>query len=276
MCGIGAVITKNKNTLPYIKRILTLQEHRGRSSSGVAYLKNNQIIVNKSLLTPSELAKTLNENSNAMICHGRAPSIGAVKVENAHPFVDCKNNFALVHNGTIYNYELLKLTLREKHEIKGETDAEILTHFIEENLKYHKISDILKNISGQNIIILFRDKLVGVGDDLIICRDKNGVYIAQEMSVFNDLFKNMRKIIYRVKEMENGYFEISLNLTKFYLENFVKERIVLSSEKKQKQNQNQNREYNINNFLQNIPENALIWENENENGSGNIWDFERE
>lgn len=47
---------------------------------------------------------------------------------NAHPHVDMSGRAALVHNGTLENYQELKAQLIENHNVKftSETDTEVI------------------------------------------------------------------------------------------------------------------------------------------------------
>ncbi len=65
------------------------------------------------------------------ISHNRQPSKGEVKLENSHPFVDCKGRFALIHNGTVLGTEEIRAKLiANGHRIEGETDSEVVCHMI--------------------------------------------------------------------------------------------------------------------------------------------------
>ena len=207
MCGIGAVILREGNAIEFAKKILVGQEFKGTSSSGIAYLEDGEIKVFKEVKSPSQFVKDLDGiKSRVVIVHNRAPSVGRVSIENAHPFLSCDGKFALVHNGTYYGYKLLKLLLNDKHNIQGETDAEIICHFIEEYGKMKGYSTLVKSSSGQKLILLFKDKVIGLGEFWVV-KDENGIYIVQEISVFEDMFENQRKYVYRV----DGYFEVNLN-----------------------------------------------------------------
>jgi glucosamine 6-phosphate synthetase-like amidotransferase/phosphosugar isomerase protein len=230
MCGIGAIAIKNGNACEYIKKILIGQENRGRSSTGIAYLNNNEIKIIKDIVAPSEFVKRNLPEFKVGICHNRMPSVGSIKIENAHPFISCDNEFAFVYNGTFSSYELLKSLLNEKHNIKGDTDAEIICHFIEEYGKIKSYKQIIKGLNHGNFLLLFKNKIIGFGYDLILISDSNGVYIAQEENAFS-FFKGQRKYVYKI----SGYFEIDLNTFKISIDgNVHKERKVILAKKKEK------------------------------------------
>ncbi len=65
------------------------------------------------------------------IAHTRWATCGEISNKNAHPHVDNKNRIALVHNGTIFNFEVLKKDLLERgYEFKTDTDTEIIAVMI--------------------------------------------------------------------------------------------------------------------------------------------------
>lgn len=135
MCGIVGYIG-NSNALPILMTGLKRLEYRGYDSSGIALLENNQITVTKQVGKITALEGILNPESmtgNIGIAHTRWATHGEPTTVNAHPHSDCSGNIALVHNGIIENYASLRQMLIEKgHNIRTETDTEIIAHLIEE------------------------------------------------------------------------------------------------------------------------------------------------
>jgi glutamine phosphoribosylpyrophosphate amidotransferase len=215
MCGIGAVVKIKGNGLELAKKILIGQENRGASSSGIAWLEGNEIKIIKDTIRPTELVDRINEvNANVILVHSRAPSVGNVSLENSHPFLSCDGSFALVHNGTFSEHEVLKNLLnKQTHNIQGQTDSEIICHFIEEYGKLKTYEEIIKAFTDERLLLLFKDKLIGQGDFYMI-QDREGFYVYQNEEAAAQMFGGIEKTVYEI----SGYFEIDLKTMELKLE----------------------------------------------------------
>ncbi len=144
MCGIVGYIGKG-NIKEIILDSLQRLEYRGYDSAGVAFIDlNDQLFIKKRVGRIGELRLDLHTTVNSFklgIGHTRWATHGGITTENAHPHTDCEGKIALVHNGIIENYNVLRNVVEKKgHIIKSETDTEILTHLIEDIYKNEKVS----------------------------------------------------------------------------------------------------------------------------------------
>ncbi len=135
MCGIVGYLGDRKVYDILISGLHRL-EYRGYDSAGIALAtRDNSINVYKVRGRVSNLeAYCAEKNLDAVsgIAHTRWATHGEPSDTNAHPFYSEDGRIALVHNGTIENFKLLKDALI-KHgcTFKSETDTEVLVQLIE-------------------------------------------------------------------------------------------------------------------------------------------------
>ena len=127
MCGITGFV--GKNAIKYTMMGLKNLEYRGYDSSGIAYIKNNDIVIKKEVGRITKLDKELdyNEEASIAIAHTRWATHGASNRVNAHPHRVGK--ITLVHNGIIENYEQIKASYNYKSV--SDTDSEIIALLID-------------------------------------------------------------------------------------------------------------------------------------------------
>lgn len=206
MCGINAVLLKRGNNAPELAVLIARkQTERGTSSTGVAWLSGNEVKLKKQLGPPAKFE--VQAKSYIAIGHNRAPSVGKITVQNAHPFMSCDKSFALVHNGTFTNYLLIKTLLNGKHQWEGETDSEVLMHCVEE-LKERGIpmEDILELIN-ERLLILHQDGSIwGYSDgELEIIEDESGFYVANTKQAIREVIGEKEVKVYDIV----GSFQIT-------------------------------------------------------------------
>lgn len=135
MCGIVGYLGDG-NVYDILIKGLHRLEYRGYDSAGVALVgKDGNIRVFKAKGKVSNLeAHCAGKTTDALagIAHTRWATHGEPSDANAHPHFSEDGNLAIVHNGTIENYKLLKDVL-VKHgcTFHSETDTEVLAQLIE-------------------------------------------------------------------------------------------------------------------------------------------------
>ena len=189
MCGIVGYIGKDKCITKIIDGLESL-EYRGYDSSGIAYIKENRVIIKKESGKIEKLKKILNfdEDSNIGIGHTRWATHGKPCIVNSHPHK--VGRITLVHNGIIENYESLKKKLKN-YDYVSETDSEVVACLI--NLLYDKEKDMIKVLNklkdyligsyALGILIDGEDKLYAIRKDspLIVGVSDNGNFIASDV-----------------------------------------------------------------------------------------------
>jgi glucosamine--fructose-6-phosphate aminotransferase (isomerizing) len=138
MCGIVGYVG-TRDCLPILLEGLKRLEYRGYDSAGVAIQSNGSIGVHKAAGKIRMLEGRLGGKrykGTTGIAHTRWATHGEPNDTNAHPHTDCSGKLALVHNGIIENYVVLKNALKaEGHRFNTDTDTEVLAHLIEKHLQ---------------------------------------------------------------------------------------------------------------------------------------------
>ncbi|MBA4197684.1 MAG: glutamine--fructose-6-phosphate transaminase (isomerizing) [Chitinophaga sp.] len=163
MCGIVGYIG-HREAYPVILKGLKRLEYRGYDSAGVALIGNETLKVYKKKGMVSELEDEVvgkDAHANIGIGHTRWATHGEPSDRNAHPHVSNSGELALIHNGIIENYVLIKQELLKKgYTFKSDTDSEVLLNFIEDIKKNNNctleeaLRVALKRIVGAYCILL--------------------------------------------------------------------------------------------------------------------------
>lgn len=134
MCGIVGYIG-DKLAIPFLLEGLAGLEYRGYDSTGVAYIENGKLEVNKYKGRLKVLADNIEHmgiTAKVGIGHTRWATHGQPSDENAHPHTNSQNNIAVIHNGIVENYVDIKEWLSSTGvEFKSETDTEVIAHLID-------------------------------------------------------------------------------------------------------------------------------------------------
>ncbi len=135
MCGIVGYVG-NRDAYDILIKGLHRLEYRGYDSAGVALVSpSGKLNVYKALGKVSNLESYCKDKDTAGgtgIAHTRWATHGEPSDRNAHPHYSEDEEIALVHNGTIENYKVLKDALIQNGcTFQSETDTEVLVQLIE-------------------------------------------------------------------------------------------------------------------------------------------------
>ncbi len=135
MCGIVGYVG-DRNAYDILIKGLHRLEYRGYDSAGVALVSpTGKLNVYKSRGKVSNLedyCRDKDTSGGTGIAHTRWATHGEPSDRNAHPHFSEDEEIALVHNGTIENYKVLKDALIQNGcKFQSETDTEVLVQLIE-------------------------------------------------------------------------------------------------------------------------------------------------
>ena len=139
MCGIIGYVGK-RDAAPILFKGLKRLEYRGYDSAGIATVHENKLFIKKAAGKIDEINQKMNFldlPGKIGIGHTRWATHGGVTDWNAHPHTDCEGKIIIVHNGIVENFQELK-NMIPHHDLKSETDTEIIAHLIEEEMKKGK------------------------------------------------------------------------------------------------------------------------------------------
>src|SRR5881227_1313865 len=134
MCGIVGYVGRAKATSILLDGLRRL-EYRGYDSAGLAIVEKGRLETRKCAGRIAALEKLVRKqpvSGSLGVSHTRWATHGKVNDENAHPHFDATGKIALVHNGVIKNYRILKEQLIQNGDtnFRSDTDTEVLAHLI--------------------------------------------------------------------------------------------------------------------------------------------------
>ncbi|MBT4203195.1 MAG: glutamine--fructose-6-phosphate transaminase (isomerizing) [Rhodobiaceae bacterium] len=203
MCGIIG-IASNRNICKDLLDTLNRLSYRGYDSAGISIVNDKKILERKikgkisnleNLLELSPIDGALGIGHTRWATHGKPTTL------NAHPHT--VNNVSLVHNGIIENFQELKNSLLNDNTFySSDTDTEIISHLIDNELKLGKTPidsflNTVKKLSGAfAIVAIFKDfnNLIIAGkrgSPLVIGYNKDEKYICSDVNSLTNLTKKI-------------------------------------------------------------------------------------
>lgn len=203
MCGIVGYVG-NKIASTYVLKSLKFLDYRGYDSAGVGFLNNGKLEITKVVGSVENLSKKLKQNvvdSSIMIGHTRWATHGGVNIKNAHPQTDNANKIAVVHNGIIENYEVLKKELEKKGVcFSSQTDTEIIPNLLHIYLKnvelttqniLFALSAITKRLVGTYALCVIFENINQIFvcsrfSPLVVCKFDGGAMVSSDLNCLPD------------------------------------------------------------------------------------------
>ena len=134
MCGIVGYIG-NKNAAGILLNGLHHLEYRGYDSAGMALVNDGNLNVYKCAGRVADLEKYIEGKDTSAtigVAHTRWATHGEPNDRNAHPHLSQSGRIALVHNGIIENYRILKeVLIAQGYSFRSTTDSEVFVNLIE-------------------------------------------------------------------------------------------------------------------------------------------------
>ena len=223
MCGIigKAGITE---VMPQLINGLERLEYRGYDSAGIAVIHENKISRCRESGKIINLKNKAEKNhemltGNVGIGHTRWATHGKPTVENAHPHVNKRESFCLVHNGIIENAEEIKASFLNNEGFYSQTDTEVAVKLISKFYKSNVITAIktaCKELTGTFAFGIlctdFPDKIFATaqGSPLVAVKGETGCWIASDIGAIEEKSGEAYRIA-------NGEIcEISKDTIRFY------------------------------------------------------------
>ena len=197
MCGIVGAVAKT-NVVDTLIEGLRRLEYRGYDSCGFAVIDSQQaghpIERARTTARVADLAKQAQEFCGQVgIAHTRWATHGRPDTHNAHPHIS-NGQIAVVHNGIIENYEVLRDQLKASgYVFESETDTEVIAHLVhQEFIKLAKpdlkkaVAQATEQLKGAYAIAVIAQAephlLVGAraGSPLIIAIGDDGHYLSSD------------------------------------------------------------------------------------------------
>ncbi len=208
MCGIVGYIGR-KPALPVILDGLRRLEYRGYDSTGVAILdeESKELLIFKATGPVEALVKNLPKDRNTPqgtmgLGHCRWATHGKASTVNSHPHADCEGKIAVVHNGVIENYLILRQRLEAAgHRFRSETDSEVIPHLVEEYYAGDLVAAVRRAVADLKgyyaFLVLHADEpdhLVAIhrGNPLIIGLGKGENFLASDIPA---ILRHTRRVV---------------------------------------------------------------------------------
>ncbi len=200
MCGIVGYVGPAEAVGVVIEGLRRL-EYRGYDSAGVAVPDQDGIQLRKRAGKLANLVQALEDEplpvSSTAVGHTRWATHGAPTDPNAHPHLDCEGRIAVVHNGIIENFAVLRTQLEaDGHKLASETDTEVVAHLLEDATERANgdlataMRDVCRQLHGAFTLVAVDasqpDLVVAArrNSPLVVGRGKGENFLASDVAAF--------------------------------------------------------------------------------------------
>jgi len=197
MCGIIGYVGP-RECKPLLLQGLERLEYRGYDSAGIALLEDGELRHVRAV-GPLDNLKTRAGSSASPattgLGHTRWATHGGVTEENAHPLAGCEpSEVSIVLNGIVENYRELREILTEAgHSFSSETDAETVTHLVEQHYQGDLVEAVRRAFAELEghfaFVVIHREHpglLVGARHQvpLVVGRGQGETFLASNAAAF--------------------------------------------------------------------------------------------
>jgi glucosamine--fructose-6-phosphate aminotransferase (isomerizing) len=203
MCGIVG-FSGTENALDILVNGLRKLEYRGYDSAGVVLQEKAGFTQVREVGKIANLEKEIQKHTltgQCGIAHTRWATHGEPTVENAHPHLSADGKIAVVHNGIIENYAVLKASLEaDGVKFNSDTDTEVLAHLISKNYNgdlLEAVRNSLKGVQGTFGVAVQCSQEPGVlvgarsGSPLILGITDAGIILASDVAAVVQYTQNV-------------------------------------------------------------------------------------
>jgi glutamine---fructose-6-phosphate transaminase (isomerizing) len=222
MCGIIAYLG-HKEAYPILMKGLYRLEYRGYDSAGLAII-DDELKIYKTKGKVDELVnltESMHLHGTTGIAHTRWATHGEPNDINAHPHYSQSHNLAIIHNGIIENYRILREELINRgYHFISQTDTETLVHLIED-IMIHEEMDLpeavriaLNQVVGAYAIVVISkqhpDMLIAArkSSPLVVGIGKDEFFIASDAT---PIVEYTRDVVY-LKDEEMAILKLGSDL----------------------------------------------------------------
>ncbi len=199
MCGIVGYVGPQQ-ALDVVIAGLRRLEYRGYDSAGVAVVSDSGIHTRKKAGKLVNLENELDFDplpaSHTGIGHTRWATHGAPNDVNAHPHVSEDGTIAVIHNGIIENFALLRDELIDRGvKLRSETDTEIVAHMLAAQMtESASLADglraVCQRLTGAFTLVVVHSETPDVvvaarrNSPLVVGRGEGENFLASDVSAF--------------------------------------------------------------------------------------------